>query len=100
MTIDTDVSLTGWGAVCNRVCTRGLWSPEEKLLHINHLELLASSFAVQSFTKDKRSIHIHLRIDNCTAHFYVSKMGGYAPSDGGVMLPMAMMSAEGHNPVS
>ena len=56
MMIDTDASLIGWGAVCSGVCTGGLWSPEERKLHINHLELLAGSFAVQAFTKDKRNI--------------------------------------------
>lgn len=80
MTINTDASLTGWEAVCDRVCTEGLWSPKERRLHINHLELLASSFAVQSFTKDKRNICIHLQMDNNTAHFYVSRMGGLSLS--------------------
>ena len=76
MVIDTDASLTGWGAVSNSVCTGGLWPPEEKSLHINYLELLAGSFAVQSFTKDKANIYVHLRMDNSTARFYVSRIGG------------------------
>ena len=78
MMIDTDASLIGWGAVSNGVCTGGLWSPEERRLHINHLEVLVGSFAVQSFTKDMRNIHVHLQMDNSTARFYVSKMGGLA----------------------
>ena len=45
------------------------------LVYINHLELLVGSFAVQSFTKDQKSIHVHLRMDNSTARFYVSRMG-------------------------
>ena len=44
MMIDTDASLTGWGAVCNGVCAGRLWSPEERRLHINRLELLVGSF--------------------------------------------------------
>ena len=40
MLIQTDASKKGWGAVCKGVQTRGLWSKEEQLLHINVLELL------------------------------------------------------------
>jgi len=36
---------------------RELWSLEERNLHINHLELLAGSFAVHAFTKDKKDLH-------------------------------------------
>ena len=41
MITQTDASLTGWEAVCNRVQTSGQWSEEERTLHINVLELLA-----------------------------------------------------------
>ena len=41
MTTQTDVFLTGSGAVCNGVETSGQWSEKEKTLHINLLELLA-----------------------------------------------------------
>ena len=81
MVLETDASLLGWGAVCNGTCTGGLWSPQERTLHINQLELLAGSFAVQTFAKDRRDIHIHLRMDNNTARCYVSQMGGtHSPS--------------------
>ena len=56
--IETDASRTGWGAV---------WSQMEKKLHINCFELLAGSFAVQSFTKDRLCVHVRLRMDNVSA---------------------------------
>ena len=33
------------GAVCNDVCAGELWSPEERRLHTNRLELLVGLFA-------------------------------------------------------
>ncbi|KAK7878584.1 hypothetical protein WMY93_030420 [Mugilogobius chulae] len=38
----TDASLTGWGAVWNHRMVRGVWSPQERLQHINVLELRAT----------------------------------------------------------
>ena len=74
--METDASMLGWGAVCQGVRTGGLWSQTEGKNHINYLELLAAMFAVKAFTKDRRNILIHLRMDNRTAVFYVNRMGG------------------------
>ena len=71
-----------------------MWSLEERKFHINHLKLLAGSFAVQAFTKDKRNIHVHLQMDDSTAHFYVSKVGGTRSSSlmhGSSLSPMAVV---------
>ena len=76
LTMETDASLTGWGAVCKGIRTGGLWSQMERRNHINYLELLAAMFAVKSFTKDRKDAHVHLRMDNRTAVFYVNRMGG------------------------
>ena len=48
----------------------------ERRNHINYMELLAGTFAVKSFAKDRRDAHVHLRVDNRTAAFYVNHMGG------------------------
>ena len=48
----------------------------EREHYINYLELLAATFAVKAFTKDQEDIHVHLRMDNRTAVFYVNHMGG------------------------
>ena len=43
ITMETDSSLTGWGALIagTEKQTKGLWTEEEKRYHINYLELLA-----------------------------------------------------------
>ena len=45
MKIQSDASLTGWGAVCDGVSTGGSWSLQERTIHINCLELFASRFS-------------------------------------------------------
>ena len=74
--ITTDASLKGWGAVCQEVHTRGLWTREEPLLHINALELKAALFALRGFSNNRKKFHVHLRMDNRTAVVYLLKMGG------------------------
>ena len=77
LTITTDASLKGWGAVCQGRHTRGLWTQEESSsLHINALELKAALFAVRAFTPNRRQLHVHLRMDNRTAVAYLLRMGG------------------------
>ena len=47
-----------------------------KKLHINCLELLGAFLAFKCFFKDKRSIHVLLKMDNTSAIAYINKMGG------------------------
>ena len=74
--IQTDASKTVWGAHCEGIKTQGLWTPSEKTLHINVLELKAVLFAVKAFTKNKSDCHIHVKVDNTTTVAYINKMGG------------------------
>ena len=76
ITVETDASLLGWGAVSGETRTGGLWSEEERAQHINMLELMGGDFAAKIFAKDKQDIHIHLRMDNTTAIAYINHMGG------------------------
>ena len=76
MIVETDASMLEWGAVCKGVQIGGLWSQVEQRNHINYLELLAATFAVKVFTKNKQNVQVHLRMDNRTAVFYVNRMGG------------------------
>ena len=71
-TMEIDVSLMGWGAVCKGIRTGRLSSQMECRDHINYLELLAAMFAVKSFAKDRRDAHVYLRMDNRTAIFSVN----------------------------
>ena len=97
--ITTDASLKGWGAVCQGVHTRGLWTQEESLLHINAREL-NSRFALRAFSKSRRKLHVHLRMDNRTAVAYLLKMGGDTVSGTSRNSPGAMgtCSGEGNFP--
>ena len=71
----TDASLTGWGAVCGEARTHGFWSPEEKLYHINYLELLAVYHALRCFASLSKNCDILLRVDISTALSYINRMG-------------------------
>ena len=64
------------GAYCQGISTGGPWCLEEKRLHINCLELLAGSFAIQTFTEDKVCAHVKLLMNNTAAVAYINKMGG------------------------
>ena len=64
MIIDSDASLMGWGAVCQNQRTGGPWSQTESQMHINCLELLAATLAVQTFLKHKTRLSVLLRLDN------------------------------------
>ena len=76
LTINSDASLTGWGAACNGKSTGGRWTAEEGRSHINLLELKAAWFALRCFANDISNTHIKLLIDNTTALAYIGNMGG------------------------
>ena len=76
LTLITDASKKGWGAVWGTRKCQGLWKKEETLCHINVLELKGALFAVRTFCKDMRDIHVHLKMDNRSAVAYIQKMGG------------------------
>ena len=71
--IYTDASLEGWGASMGNVSTGGAWLPDEKLMHINVLELKAILLALKSFVKTSHK-HIKTMSDNITAIHCINKM--------------------------
>ena len=74
--IESDASNTGWGAQCSGVATGGPWSQSEIDLHINHLELLAAFYALQSFVPQyKSAARIRLKVDNSTAVACINNFG-------------------------
>ena len=75
MTLFTDASEEGWGAHVNERATGGRWSEEEKLDHINILELRAILFGLQSLCQEVES-HVKIMTDNTTAMAYVRHQGG------------------------
>ena len=76
LTIETDASNIGWGARCGSLQTGGPWSPTEARMHINCLELLAATLAIQAFAKKQENILAHLKMDSTFALKYINKMGG------------------------
>ena len=103
MTITSDDSLQGWGATSNGIRTRGPWSPSEKYLHINCLELLAATLVVQTYDKEKSGISILLQLDNSTAVAYINRRGGGDSITKVVSAnkgPVVMVHGEKHTPSS
>lgn len=76
ITITTDASLFGWGAVLRDKSIGGRWSAEERNNHINTLELMAIFLALKSFIGEISYNHVMIRCDNTTAVSYINKMGG------------------------
>ena len=78
MVIESDASRLGWGATLKGqgLRTGGQWSTSEQEMHINCLELLAASLAIQTFAKKKRNIRILVRTDNISTRAYINHFGG------------------------
>ena len=75
VTLYSDASLQGWGAVINKKSTGGMWLPTESEHHINYLELLAAFFALQCFHSSLSGKHVKIMIDNISAVFQINNMG-------------------------
>ena len=78
LTLTTDSSLTGWGAVIEGTSSvaSGRWSFQESQLHINFLELKAILLGLQSLCSHLTNCTIKVLCDNTTAVSYVRSMGG------------------------
>ena len=72
----TDASNESWGAHLEQSSTRGLWSPQEKRLHINILEFKAVSLALRHFKDKCQDQTVLVAIDNSTVVAYINKQGG------------------------
>lgn len=74
--VTTDASPTGWGAVWQHRTAQGLWSVQERDLHINVLELRAVHLALRHFLPYLKKKHVLIRSDNTTAVFHINHQGG------------------------
>ena len=54
----------------------GVWSDQEKLLHINLLEMKALFLGLQAFREDVIGHHVTAMCDNSTVVAYINKQGG------------------------
>ena len=71
-----DASNEGWGAHLEQSSTQGLWSPQEKGLHINVLELKALFLALRHFKDQCQDQTVLVASDNSTVVAYINKQGG------------------------
>ncbi|KAI2657343.1 Transposon Ty3-G Gag-Pol polyprotein [Labeo rohita] len=76
VTLATDASLTGWGAVMSGHPARGLWSGRQLTWYINCLEMLAVFRALKHFLPDLRDRHVLVRTDNTSVVSYIYHQGG------------------------
>jgi len=76
ITITTDASNLGWGAVCNRTKTGGPWVKDEADFHINYLEMKAVLLGLKSLCNNTTGKHIRVQSDNTTTVSYINEMGG------------------------
>ena len=72
----SDASSSGWGAHLLDQNVSGVWSAQEKLLHINLLEMKALFLALQAFQEIVSGHHVTAMCDNSTVVAYVNKQGG------------------------
>ena len=75
LTLTTDASLDGWGAVRGEISTGGHWTMEEKSCHINVLELKAVLFGIKALCKDEKSITVRVQTDNSTTKACINRIG-------------------------
>ncbi len=76
VTLTTDASPTGWGAVMSGYPARGLWSGRHLTWHINCLEMLAIFRALKYLLPDLRDRHVLVRTDNTSVVSYINHQGG------------------------
>ena len=74
--LQTDASLTGWGAALQGKSIGGAWSFQERKWHINELKLPAVKLVLQRFRNSQNFTSIHIQIDNIVALTYLKKLGG------------------------
>ena len=72
----SDASSSGWGAHLLDQNVSGVWSAQEKLLHINLLEMKALFLALQAFQEDVAGHHVTAMCDNSRVVAYINKQGG------------------------
>ena len=72
----SDASSSGWGAHLLDQNVSGVWSAQEKLLHINLLEMKALFLGLHPFQEDVAGHHVTAMCDNSMVVAYVNKQGG------------------------
>ncbi|XP_071816589.1 uncharacterized protein [Apostichopus japonicus] len=89
--VTTDASLTGWGAHWSNRTAWGTWSPTERSLHINILEMMAVKRALETFNE-----HVQGRI-NHGLHGQHHSGGLHQPAGGHPLREALPTSVGGYN---
>ncbi|XDV20719.1 hypothetical protein PO909_025990 [Leuciscus waleckii] len=71
VTLSTDASLTGWGAVMSGRSAKGLLQDHQRSWHINRLEMMAVFRALKYFLPDLRGHHVLVLLDNTLMVSYI-----------------------------
>ena len=75
ITVTTDASLRGWGAVCGELMVSGDWSHLSRLPHINQLEFTVM-LACRRFQSLLAGKGVLIQTDNITVASYINRQGG------------------------
>jgi hypothetical protein len=73
--VSTDASNSGWGALYEGRPTFGLWSSQEKSLHINCLEMKAVENTFRFFLPLLKGHHVLVCTDNMSVVSYINRQG-------------------------
>ncbi|XP_072169475.1 uncharacterized protein [Diadema setosum] len=76
LTVTTDASLLGWGAVCAGNVVSGNWAHLPRLPHINQLEFRAVMLVCRHFHAALVGRTVLIQTDNVTVASYINKQGG------------------------
>lgn len=75
VTMETDASQTGWGAICEGQEAAGFWNRRVAMMPSNYREMMAILLAIKSF-KNLENKTVRVYTDNITAAAYVNHLGG------------------------
>ncbi|XP_072219103.1 uncharacterized protein [Leuresthes tenuis] len=80
--VETDASLSGWGAIWQHRTIKGRWSPQHRWEHINVLELRKIYLALQHFIPVLKGRHVLVRTDSTSAVYHINHQGGTRSKQG------------------
>ena len=80
VSLKTDASNFGFGGCTDTASISGQWEKKDLHLHINHKELLAVLYSLQSLCHDLKNVTVKIMTDNTTTLCYVNNMGGRIPT--------------------
>lgn len=75
-TVLTDACLSGWEGVVDHLSVQGTWSPQERLMPINVLELRAIPLMLLHWIDLLQGLPVRIQSDSATAVVYVNQQGG------------------------